>query len=155
MSFNLNRFLKAQSAENEGYETALKEIKKGRKVGHWIWYIFPQLKELGWSPIAKHYGIDGINEAIAYSSEPVLWARLIEISQALLALSETNPVKILGHTDAMKVKSCMTLFLSVEPNNEVFQAVIDKFYMGELDGQTIAILEKEANASKPPAGKED
>jgi len=140
MSFDLDRFLKAQSAEYEGYETALKEIRTGRKISHWIWYIFPQLKELGRSPTARYYGIDGINEAIAYSSEPVLWARLIEISQALLDLSETDPVKVLGHTDAMKVKSCMTLFLSVEPNNEVLQAVIDKFYMGRLDDLTVSIL---------------
>ena len=143
MSSNLNRFLKAQNAKHEGYKTALSEIRRGRKTGHWIWYIFPQLKELGRSSIAQHYGIDGINEATAYYKEPVLWARLIEISQALLYLSETDPEKILGHTDAMKVKSCITLFLSVEPNNKVLQAVIDKFYMGKLDELTISLLENE------------
>ena len=148
MSYNLNRFLKAQNVERGGYESILHEIRTGKKTGHWIWYIFPQLKELGRSSIAQHYGIDGINEAIAYSKEPVLWARLIKISQALLDISETNPEKIFGHTDAMKVKSCMTLFLSVEPNNEVFKAVIDKFYMGKLDELTISILEKEAENDK-------
>ena len=151
MSFDLNRFLEAQSKEFDGYETALREIKSGKKGGHWIWYIFPQLKKLGKSSNAQYYGIDGIEEAIAYASEPVLWERLLEISQALLNLSETNPEIILGQPDDKKVKSCMTLFLSVEPNNEVFQAVIDKFYMGNLDGATLKILE--ANYSNASAGK--
>lgn len=155
MSYDLNRFHKAQSADNWGYETAINEIKNGRKVGHWIWYIFPQLKELGRSSTAQYYGIDGIDEARAYFTDPVLSARLAEISQALAALAETDPIKILGHTDAMKVKSCMTLFLSVDPNNKTFQTVIDKFYGGKLDQLTIEALNKEISGTEPPAGKKD
>ena len=145
MTYDLNRFHEAQSANYEGYATALAEIKNGRKVGHWIWYIFPQLKELGRSSTAQYYGIDGIDEARTYFADPVLSARLVEISQTFAALAENNPVKILGHTDAMKVKSCMTLFLSVDPNNKTFQTVIDKFYGGKLDGLTIDVLNKETN----------
>jgi len=142
MTYDLNRFIEAQSAGYSGYESALNEIKGGYKQGHWIWYIFPQLKGLGISQTAQYYGIDGIGEARAYLDEPTLKARLIEISKALAGLDETDPVKILGDTDAMKVRSCMTLFLSVDPNNETFQAVIDKFYGGNLDGKTLEILEK-------------
>ena len=140
MSYNLNRFIEAQNAKFDGYEAALDEIKRGRKQGHWIWYIFPQLKELGKSYNAKYYGIDGMGEAIAYLADPILRKRLIEITQALLALDEVNLISVLGHTDAMKVKSCMTLFLKIEPECTIFRAVIDKFYNGQVDNRTLDLL---------------
>ena len=80
MNYNLNRFLKMQ---NKYYPLALKEIKRGKKKTHWIWFIFPQLKGLGFSDYSKYYGIDGINEAKAYMQDGVLRARLVEITQAL------------------------------------------------------------------------
>jgi len=90
--------------------------------------------------MAQHYGIEGLDEAKAYLNEPVLRERLIEISQALLELDETNPKKILGHTDAMKVKSSMTLFLTADPQIEVFRQVLNKYYQGKLDTLTMALL---------------
>jgi len=140
MYYNLKRFIEAQNKECKGYETALCEIRRGKKTEHWIWYIFPQLKELRKSPCAKFYGIDGIDEAKAYFADPILQERLIEITQALLDLDEADPVKILGYTDAMKVKSCMTLFLQIRPENMIFHAVLDKFYDGQLDDETLALL---------------
>ena len=148
MSFDLNRFIKAQNTGYAGYETALNEIQQGEKQGHWIWYIFPQLKQLGRSSTAQHYGINGIVEARAYWEDLTLRNRLLEITQALLDLDENDPVRVLGHTDAMKVKSCMTLFLSIDPNNAVLQGVIDKFYSSKLDNHTIDILEKERIETK-------
>ena len=141
-SFDLDRFIKAQNDKCEGYDSALSEIRQGRKQGHWIWYIFPQLKNLGRSSTAQFYGIDGIAEARAYLDEPVLRERLIEISQALLEIDETNPVKVLGHTDAMKVKSSMTLFLAADPKIDVFNQVLNKFYEGKLDALTTDIIGK-------------
>ena len=102
--------------------------------------MFPQLKNLGRSSTAQFYGIDGIDEARAYLDEPVLRERLIEISLALLEIEETNPVKVFGHTDAMKVKSSMTLFLTADPNIEAFRQVLDKFYQSNLDSLTTDIL---------------
>jgi len=141
-SFDLDRFIKAQNDKYEGYDSALSEMRQGRKKGHWIWYVFPQLKNLGRSSTAQFYGIDGINEARAYLDEPVLRERLIEISQALIEIEETNPVKIFGHTDAMKVKSSMTLFLTADPKIEMFSQVLNKFYEGKLDVLTTDIIGK-------------
>ena len=141
-SFDLDRFIEAQNDKYEGYDSALSEIRQGRKQGHWIWYVFPQLKNLGRSSTAQFYGIDGIDEARAYLDEPALHERLIEISQALLEIEETNPVKVFGHIDAMKVKSSMTLFLAADPKIEVFNQVLNKFYQGKLDALTTDILDK-------------
>jgi uncharacterized protein (DUF1810 family) len=145
MSFDLNRFIKAQNVEYEGYNTALNEIRNGKKQSHWIWYIFPQLKQLGRSSTAQHYGISNIKEARAYWDDLTLRNRLLEITQALLELEENDPVRVLGYTDAMKVKSCMTLFLMVDSNIDVFRKVIDKYYQGRLDDHTVDIIEKETN----------
>ena len=143
MSYDLNRFVKAQSASYQGYETALNEIKNGRKQSHWIWYIFPQLKGLGRSGNAEYYGIDGIDEARAYLAEPTLSHRLVEITLALFA-NEKSAVEILGHTDAMKVRSCMTLFEIASGDLDTpFRSVLDKFYSGNSDDRTIAILAKD------------
>ena len=155
MSYDLNRFYKAQSAEYNGNETALTEIKNSQKVSHWIWYIFPQLKNLGRSSKAQDYKIDSIDEARAYFADPVLSKRLVEISKTFADLAEIKPVKVLGHTDAMKVNSCVTLFLSVDPNNKTFKTVIDKYYGGKLDRFTIDIFNKETNGTEPPAEKKN
>ena len=140
MPYDLNRFIEAQNAEYNGYEAALNEIKRGRKQGHWILYVFPLLKELGRSYNAKYYGIDGMGEAKAYLAEPILRQRLIEITKALLALDKVNPTVILGLIDAKKVKSCMSLFMKTEPELTVFRDVIDKFYSGQLDKLTLSLL---------------
>lgn len=134
----MERFLKAQ--ENI-YQTALQEIRNGRKQSHWIWYIFPQIEELGRSSTAKYYGIKDLAEAREYLAHPVLRARLIEISEALLE-NDDSAVDILGYIDAIKVKSCMTLFHVADPSIEVFSKIIDKFYNGQYDNITLDIISK-------------
>lgn len=132
----MERFLKAQETQ---YINALAEIKNGRKTSHWIWYVFPQLEQLGRSSTAKYYGIKNIDEAKDYISTPLLRERLVEISEALLD-NDCSAVKILGYTDAMKVRSCMTLFHCADPSIEVFGRVIDKFYGGQYDKLTLDII---------------
>ena len=137
MNYDLSRFLKAQAVD---YETALAEIRAGRKRSHWIWYIFPQLKGLGFSPMAEHYGIDGIGEAEAYMKDPVLSARLVEISEALLTLQSSNPRAVMGSPDDMKLRSCMTLFHAAAPEVPVFPKVLKKYFGGCGDERTLRML---------------
>lgn len=137
MHYNLKRFTEAQERD---YELALSEIKNGRKQSHWIWYIFPQIKGLGHSDISKFYAINRIEEAEAYLNDPILGARLVEISEELLHLPEDNATNIFGTPDDLKLKSCMTLFASILGAPAVFQNVLDKFYDGMKDEKTIQIL---------------
>jgi len=137
MGFDLDRFKKAQE---EDYPYALQEIKAGRKRSHWIWYIFPQLKGLGFSSMSDYYGIDGRAEAQAYIADSVLRARLVEISQALLALESNNPTQVMGYPDDLKLKSSMTLFAEVAPDIPVFEQVLQKFFAGEKDPKTLQLL---------------
>ncbi len=123
---DIERFVDAQDKD---YEIALSEVRSGRKRSHWIWYIFPQLKGLGRSAYAQHYGISGKDEAEAYLSHKKLGGRLREITQALLNVDGKSAQEIFGGLDAMKVRSSMTLFDAVSPNN-IFMQVLDKFYDG-------------------------
>lgn len=127
--YNLKRFL---WAHEYNYENAKQELTECRKRTHWIWFIFPQLTVLGRSANAKYYGISGYDEAKAYLEHPILGARLREITLALLQHRGESAVDILGDIDAVKVRSCMTLFDAVSPNN-IFQDVLDAFYNGTLD----------------------
>lgn len=133
---DISRFLEAQENSYSGYEAALEEIRSGRKESHWIWYIFPQLKGLGHSRMANFYGISGRQEAEDYLRHPVLGERLREITRALLEHEGENPKRILGNIDAMKVKSCMTLFDCIQPD-DVFARVLDAFYEGKRDLNSI------------------
>ena len=137
MGFDLDRFKKAQE---EDYPYALHEIKVGRKRSHWIWYIFPQLKGLGFSSMSEYYGIDGRAEAQAYIADPLLRARLVEISEALLALESHNPTQVMGYPDDLKLKSSMTLFAEVAPDIPVFEQILQKFFAGEKDAKTLQLL---------------
>ena len=139
MNYNLDRFIQAQEYR---YETALEEIKNGFKCTHWMWYIFPQLKELGRSSTAIHYGIENLEEARMYLAHPVLGARLKEISEALLKLETNDPYKVMGDIDGLKLCSSMTLFAEVACYDSVFGKVIDKYYNGDKDMNTIRILYK-------------
>lgn len=134
---SLNRFIDAQ---NYMYETALTEIKNGMKMSHWIWFIFPQLRGLGRSDMAYKYGINGIEEAKEYLAHPVLSARLTEISEALLEHKNKDIEHIMGGIDAMKLRSSMTLFALVSEENSVFHQVLDCFYNGEMDENTIKLI---------------
>ena len=136
--WNLERFKKAQEYS---YQYALEEIRNGRKESHWMWYIFPQLKELGYSSTAKYYGLTK-DEAKAYINDEILKSRLIEISQALLELISNNATEILGYPDDLKLKSCMTLFSEIAPEIEVFDQVLQKFFSGKKDDKTLKLLGK-------------
>lgn len=130
--FYLERFLDGQRF---GYEYALNEMKSGRKEGHWIWYVFPQMKGLGYSPNSQFYGISCKEEAKAYLEHPVLGARLREITETLLAIEGKTAEEILSPIDEMKVKSCMTLFDAVCPD-EIFADVLAKYYDSKKDPAT-------------------
>lgn len=105
-----------------------------------MWYIFPQIKGLGFSEISKLYAIADRAEAISYLGHPVLGARLVEISETLLSLGIRDPVRIFGYTDSMKLKSCMTLFSLLKNTHPVFQQVLDVFFSGEKDAKTVQLL---------------
>ena len=133
----MKKFLDAQAND---YEQALNEIRAGHKHSHWIWYIFPQLKDLGRSSIAVHYGIRDLAEAKEYLTEPTLRARLIEISAALLQLPGNDPLVVMGHPDEQKLWSCMTLFASISEEGSVFHQVLEKFFVGQTDPKTVNML---------------
>ena len=138
-TYHLERFLTAQERD---YATALREIRSGRKRSHWIWYIFPQLKDLGYSETAKYYGIKDLDEAKAYLSEPTLRARLIEISEALLSLRVNDPETVMGYPDDLKLRSSMTLFAAADPEEPVFGQVLEKFFHGRPDQRTLDLIGK-------------
>ena len=137
MNYNLERFINAQK---EDYDIALSEIKRGYKQCHWMWYIFPQLKGLGMSATAEYYGLDGLEEAKAYYDNDYLKNNLLEITNALVQLDSSDIESILGYPDNLKLKSCMTLFELVAPNDKVFSDVLDKFYSGNRDQKTIDLV---------------
>ena len=138
MDFSLNRFKEAQT---HAYDQALSEIRRGRKTGHWMWYVFPQLRGLGRSGTADYYGIVDLEEAKAYLDDPILGPRLTEISEALMQLEEKDAGRIFGYPDELKLRSCMTLFEAASPRNDnVFSRVLDAFYNGERDGRTLELL---------------
>ena len=136
-SFDIEHFVRAQDCGV--YERALAEIHAGRKRSHWIWFVFPQARGLGRSPMAERYGIASREELDAYVSHPLLRARLLEISHALLALPGSDPVAVLGSIDALKVRSSMTLF-ELTGTDPVFGAVLDKYYAGSRDELTLRIV---------------
>lgn len=134
---DLSRFVNAQTTT---YDQALEEIRSGKKRSHWIWYIFPQLKGLGMSQTSEFYGIEDLEEAKAYLSDPVLGQRLKEITTALAELPEYDPEKVLGYPDNLKVRSCMTLFHAADPDEKLFQLILDKYFDGQKDPKTIEML---------------
>lgn len=134
---DLSRFIEAQEYT---YPAALAEIKGGRKQSHWMWFIFPQMRGLGRSETAEYYGIESYSEARAYLDHPVLGKNLIEISAALLPLAETDARVVFGSPDDMKLRSCMTLFHNVDPDNPVFADVLEKFFQGKEDARTLRLL---------------
>ena len=134
----LDRFINAQERT---YEVALAEIKNGQKKTHWMWYIFPQLRGLGFSQMAYTYGIVDLNEAKEYLAHPILSERLIKITKALLDLNENDPEVILGDIDALKLKSSMTLFSLASEEGSVFYKKLEKFFEGSLYRETLKLLD--------------
>ena len=139
---DVKRFLEAQNREYAGYKQALEEVRSGRKRTHWIWYIFPQVKGLGYSQMANFYGIKDREEGEDYLLHPTLNDRIHEISSALLQHKGKAAIDIFGSIDSMKVRSSMTLFDELSPN-DVFGKVLDTFFNGERDQRTIELLDKE------------
>lgn len=142
--FYLARFRNAhefglQSSGRGTYNQALQEIKNGRKKGHWMWYIFPQPRGLGRTPISDFYGIRCLEEAEAYLSDEVLGPRLREISQAVLEQPTRDARHLMGNPDWLKLAACMTLFDYISPN-DVFAKVIDEFYAGSRHNETMRYI---------------
>ena len=137
MPDNLDRYLVAQ---RHVYGGALEELRRGRKTGHWIWFIFPQIAGLGYSSMSQAYAIASLDEARAYLAHPVLGSRLRECATVVLATRGRTAEEILGPIDAMKVRSCMTLFHRAAPDDPVFSEVLDRYYGGLADEATDARL---------------
>ena len=140
VNYDLDRFRRAQRGS---YDEALSEIRAGRKNGHWMWYVFPQLSGLGMSATSLYYGIRSLGEARAYFDDPVLGARLREISEALLELSTSDASAVFWYPDDLKLRSCMTLFAAAAPECETFSLVLSKFFDGKPDEATLRLLSQE------------
>jgi uncharacterized protein (DUF1810 family) len=142
MAPDLHRFVDAQDAAGT-YAGALAELRRGRKRGHWMWFVFPQITGLGHSPTARHYAIVDLDEARRYLADPVLGPRLRECAQALTELDGADAVEVLGPIDALKLRSSMTLFTLADPDEPVFRAVLDRYFDGQLDEATTSRVPRE------------
>lgn len=129
---DLQRFVTAQDSAGT-YERALAELRAGRKTSHWMWFVFPQRAGLGQSEMSQRYAIDSPEEARAYLDHPALGPRLLDCSQALLRHEGRSAREILGAVDAVKLRSSMTLFARVAPEQPVFQQVLERYFGGEPD----------------------
>ncbi|MGO9484210.1 MAG: DUF1810 domain-containing protein [Rhodomicrobium sp.] len=135
--FDLERFVEAHRGT---YERAVAELRQGAKQSHWMWYIFPQLRGLGRSPLAQKYGIASADEARAYAAHPVLGPRLIECTQLTLDANKASASEIFPYPDELKFHSCMTLFALVAPEPRVFTAALHKYCGGAPDPETLRLL---------------
>lgn len=137
MDDRLERF---RAPQKQDYQTALQEIRAGRKKSHWMWYIFPQIQGLGSSGMAQYYAIADLDEAKEYLADAMLGKNLMEISRALLEVNSDDALAVMGWPDNLKLKSSMTLFQAANPKCEIFGKVLEKFYGGKQDEKTIEIL---------------
>jgi uncharacterized protein (DUF1810 family) len=144
--FALERFVEAQETAFDG---ALRELRQGRKTGHWIWFIFPQLVGLGRSEMSRRYGIESVGEARAYLDHPVLGPRLRECVSAVLATSASTAEQIFGSLDALKVRSSMTLFHLAAPDEPMFTEVLERWYGGVADQATDALAGGSRRSASP------
>jgi uncharacterized protein (DUF1810 family) len=134
---NLQRFLAAQA---EDYERALRELQRGQKESHWIWYIFPQVAGLGHSSMAQQYAVRSRDEAVAFLKHEVLGTRLQQCCEALLRHQGKKVHDIMGYPDDLKLRSSMTLFAMISARGSVFHKVLNAFYAGEMDEKTFEFL---------------
>jgi len=141
--YDLNRFVTAQT---DDYERALSEIISGRKRSHWMWYIFPQVDGLAFSPTSKQYSIKSIGEARAYLDHPVLGPRLLNCASAAVLIEGRSATEIFGSPDDLKLKSCATLFACVSPPGSVFDRLLEKYFRGARDNKTLELLGIEPEA---------
>ena len=134
---DLQRFVAAQDAV---YDRVRAELAAGAKRSHWMWFVFPQLKALGRSSTARHYGIASLAEAQAYARHPVLGPRLVECTRLMLAVNGKTALQILGSPDDLKFRSCMTLFEQAMPQEPAFRQALEKYGGGEADRLTLEWL---------------
>lgn len=132
--YDLQRFVDAQ---NRVFEQVCSELRSGRKEGHWMWFIFPQLKGLGYSAMANKFGISSRDEAESYLRHPILGPRLRQCSQFVNLVEERSIDQIFGYPDDRKFRSSMTLFAHVTSDNEVFKAALQKYFGGKFDRLTL------------------
>jgi uncharacterized protein (DUF1810 family) len=135
--FDLNRFVRAQEAV---FAQVLEELRAGAKRGHWIWFIFPQMKGLGHSPTADHFGIESLKEAEAYARHPLLGPRLVECTRLVNQVEGRTISQILGYPDDLKFRSSMTLFARAAPDSAVFNEALQKYFNGQPDPLTLELL---------------
>jgi len=133
--YHLQRFVAAQDAGGT-YDRAAAELRGGRKASHWMWFVFPQIAGLGYSPTSRAYAITSLEEARAYLAHPVLGARLIECATILLGLPDRSAEQIFGEIDALKLHSSATLFMHAAPGEPVFRQVLDRYFGGVPDSAT-------------------
>ena len=138
-NFDLERFVRAQD-EGGTYAQALTELRRGRKVSHWMWFVFPQLAGLGRSSTARHYAIRSLAEARAYLEHPVLGPRLRESAAAVAALTGVSADDVFGGVDAVKLRSSMTLFARAAPEERIFPEVLEHYFAGVPDPATDRLL---------------
>jgi uncharacterized protein (DUF1810 family) len=139
--YRLRRFVDAQNQNSHYQQEVVSELRNGRKTSHWMWYVFPQVKGLGRSWMANEYAIASLAEAQAYLRHPVLGARLIECAQLMLAIDGKSAAEVLGSIDAMKLRSSMTLFTRADPQQAVFRQVLNRYFQGSEDHETIRRLD--------------
>ena len=133
--YHLERFVTAHNAGNT-YDHAVEELRRGRKTSHWMWFVFPQVTGLGQSPMSRTYAIASLEEARAYLQHPLLGPRLRECAAIIANSSAGSAAEILGGIDAQKLRSSMTLFLRADPQEPVFQRVLDRYFDGRPDPAT-------------------
>jgi len=139
-AYNLDRFLKAQE---DTYDTALDELRAGRKRSHWIWFIFPQIAGLGMSPTSQFYAIKSLDEAAAYLRHPILGGRLHECLKALQTLELTDANQVFGELDATKFRSSLTLFAEADPSDPIVEVALDRWFGGRKDEKTLQLLRRD------------
>jgi uncharacterized protein (DUF1810 family) len=138
--FRLERFEAAQAA-GHAYDAAVAELRSGRKTSHWMWFVFPQVSGLGRSATARAYAISSLAEARAYHAHPVLGPRLLECTRILAELDGPTALDIFGATDAIKLRSSMTLFARAAPQEPLFVRVLDDYFAGVADEATDSRLQ--------------
>ena len=137
--YDLERFVRAQN-ERQAYASAVTELRAGRKSGHWMWFVFPQIAGLGMSAMSRRYAISSLQEARRYLEHPILGERLRECARVLTELDGKTAQEIFGSVDAMKLRSSMTLFARADPEGPLFRDVLDRYFGGLADEATDARL---------------
>jgi uncharacterized protein (DUF1810 family) len=135
--YNLQRFVAAQDPV---YRKVVEELRRGEKASHWMWFVFPQLRGLGSSPMARQFAIQSLEEAAAYLAHAPLGARLRECTQLVLDIENSNIERIFGFPDHLKFRSCMTLFKRAGRGSALFRDALAKYFDGEEDPLTVSIL---------------